>query len=63
MGIIYHNDGKMVPGLVNRNGWRIDKEDTMKWGGVQIEKDMHGDTPWLHSLAVKALREKSRRRW
>ena len=59
MGIVYHNEGKMVPGLADRNGWRVDKEGTMKWGGVRIKKDAHGDSPWLHPLAAEALSEKS----
>ena len=31
----------------------------MKWGGVQIKKDSHGEAPWLHPLAAEALREKT----
>ena len=59
MGIIYHNDGKMVMGLANRNSWCVDKEGTMKWGGVRIKKDYHGEAPWLHPLAAESLREKT----
>jgi len=49
----------MVPGLADRNGWRVDKEGTMKWGGVRIKKDAHGDPPWLHPFAAEALSEKT----
>ena len=59
MSIVYQNDGKTVPGLVNKNGWRVDKERTIKWGGVRIKKDYHGEDPWLHPLATEALREKT----
>ena len=59
IGIVYHNNGKMVPGLENRNGWRVDKEGTIKWGGVRIKKDYHGGDPWLYPFATEALREKN----
>ena len=60
MGVVYCNDGKMVlPILVNRNSWRVDKEGTPKWGGVRIKKDIPGADPWLHPLAIEALREKT----
>lgn len=55
IGILYHNDGKMVPGLSDRNDWCVDNEVTMKWGGVQIKKDSHEDSPWLHHLAVESI--------
>ena len=59
MGGVYRNDGQMLSGLANRNGWRVDKEGTKKWGGVKIKKDIHGAAPWLHPLAAESLREKT----
>ena len=31
--IVYEAEGKIVPGLANRNGHRNKKEGNLKWGG------------------------------
>ena len=42
MAVVYHNDGKMVPGLENRNGHWSDQVGSNKWGGVRVKKFNHG---------------------
>ena len=37
MGVVYHNDGKMVPGIANRDKHQVDKVGSNKWGGVCIK--------------------------
>ena len=58
MGVVYRNDGKMVPGLANRNGHRVDKAGSSGWGGLRIKKDPQGLFPWLHPMAAQVLSEK-----
>jgi hypothetical protein len=56
--IVYEADGKMVPGLANRNGHRNKKEGNMQWGGKREKSlDIEEET-WLEPGAKSVLEDK-----
>ena len=56
--IVYKANGKMVPGLTNRNGHRYNKEGSMQWGGARIKSYEVGSTPWLEPGAQEVSDER-----
>ena len=58
--IVYNANGKMVPGLTNRNGHRYNKEGSMKWGGARIKSYEVGTTPWLEPQTQEVQDERER---
>ena len=60
MVMVYCNNGKIVPGLADRNIIRLDKSGSNMWGGVWIKKYSHISSPWLYHLDVQALIKKTK---
>ena len=56
--IIYEEDGKMVPGLANRNGHRNKKEGNLKWGGKRVKSFEVASETWLEPDARSVIEEK-----
>ena len=56
--IVYENKGKMVPGLVNRNGHRKSSEGTSNWGGARKKSYETQDDAWLEPGAREVFEER-----
>ena len=53
---VYEVGGRMVPGLVNRNGHRARPEGNRPWGGKRVKSYEISNDPWLEAGA-KAVTE------
>lgn len=56
--IIYEADGKMVPGLANRNGHRNHKDGNLQWGGKRERSFQTAEDTWLEPGARSVIEEK-----
>ena len=56
--IIYEANGKMVPGLANRNGHRNRKEGNLKWGGKRVKSFEAEEETWLEAGAKTVIEDK-----
>ena len=56
--IVYEAEGKMVPGLANRNGHRNKKEGNLKWGGKRTKSYVVAGDIWLEAGARSVIEEK-----
>ena len=55
---MYKSEGKMVPGLVNRNGHRNKKEGNLKWGGKRTKSYVVAGDIQLEPGAREVIEEK-----
>ena len=56
--IVYKANGKMVPGLTNRNGHQCNTDGSEQWGGAQIKSYDVLEDSWLEPGAKTVLEDR-----